>query len=221
MIKNYRWTLWLWLSLLLVACSSPRNLGSVSVRPTPQILTGFVALPTAVIPPTATPVIVTTTTFVTVTVTVNNPTPTLLPTWTPTVPPRSFQPNDPSNLPLGQNCDNANSQITYPRDGQAVILGMSLPITGTTNTANFAFYKVQYEPEVSYNDPAKRDLVWGELYRSEKNPKQIPSPKPVINGRLMDWETKTVSRGVYFLRLLSHDMYGNYPEPCVVKIVVQ
>jgi hypothetical protein len=128
-------------------------------------------------------------------------------------------PSDPGNLPLGPGCDNPKVQITYPRDGQAFNLGTSIPVTGTANTNNFLFYKVQYIDERGWNagDP------FAELYANEKDPRKMSGPpKPVIDGLLMTWQSKTLKRGTYYLRLLSTDVRGQYGDtPCTVKVIIR
>jgi hypothetical protein len=44
---------------------------------------------------------------------------------------------------------------------------------------------------------------------------------PVTNGVLMDWDTRTVPSGAYWLRLIVVDNTGNYwPEYAEVRVVV-
>ena len=215
-------------------------------RPTAQIVAGFQALPQTVMPtetPTSTPAVITLNVPVTSTVMVAStavvvtrivtvtttpvPTPTLLPTWTPTAPFAIglFTPVVSADLPLGDNCDNSASQITSPRMGEKVIWGTTLPITGTSNPPNFLYWKIQYMPDSSYSDPVKRDSPqygWGELYRSEKDPRHLQTgqPRPIVNGLLASWDTKTVQPGIYWIRLVSNQIDGNFPEPCVVKLLI-
>lgn len=210
-------------------------------RATPQIIAGLAALPqeaTTTILPTATSASVVVNVPYTVTVMVQStsvvatrivtatppPTPTLLPTWTAT-------PSDPTFLftptlvpqALGENCDNPGSQITFPRQGQVFRYGVTIPVTGTANIDHLLYWKVQYEPEATYNDLTQRDQGWGELYASEKNPrKPVNPPRVVVNGLLMEWQTRTITRGTYYLRLMTMRFDGSYIDPpCTVKISVQ
>ena len=212
--------------VLLAGCGTnkPVSKTAQTARPTvpttPQIIVGFGELatltPTAR-PPTAALVPVLPREMVSV------PLPTLgaAPRTTPF--PSVVDPAiDPSALPLGPGCDNPLAQITYPRDGQAFTWGVTVPVTGTANVANFLFYKIQYMPEASYNDPLKHD-AWGELYANEKDPRKMSGPpKPVVDGRLMEWQTKTITRGTWWMRLLATNTAGQYGDnPCTVKIVVR
>jgi WD40 repeat protein len=110
----------------------------------------------------------------------------------------------PSAPTLSPACQNALARLTEPAP-DARVSGV-VPIVGTANTADFAFYKVQFIPERLYPDGP-----WGELYQSTT---------PVVNGTLMTWHTGTVPPGVYWLRLLVHRHDGNYPPPCELRLVV-
>jgi len=52
---------------------------------------------------------------------------------------------------------------------------------------------------------------WTLLYKTER---------PVENGPLLDFLTRTVPKGSYQIRLMVVDHTGNYPEPCVVQVRV-
>jgi hypothetical protein len=43
----------------------------------------------------------------------------------------------------------------------------------------------------------------------------------VQGGNLGSWNTATAGPGEYELRLVVVDTIGNYPEPCVVRLIVQ
>ena len=213
--------------VLLAGCGTSKPV-TKSVQParptvptTPQIIVGFgeLATPTpTAIPPSSTLI------PIPPRETVSVPLPTHIVTAprTATVPSIVDAATNPSLLPLGPGCDNPLAQITYPRDGQAFTWGVTIPVTGTANVANFLFYKIQYIPEASYNDPLKHD-AWGELYANEKNPQKMSGPpKPVVDGRLMEWQTKTITRGTWWMRLLATNTAGQYGDhPCTVKIVVR
>ena len=53
---------------------------------------------------------------------------------------------------------------------------------------------------------------WTVLYRSEG---------PVAAGQLIEFNTRTVPRGSYQLRLMAVDKTGNYGPPCTVALTVQ
>jgi hypothetical protein len=41
---------------------------------------------------------------------------------------------------------------------------------------------------------------------------------PVQDGLLIEFNTRTMPRGDYQLRLTAVDRIGNYPEPCVIPL---
>ena len=214
-----------------------------SPRPTSQVLTGFQALPRTatttatafLVLPSATPVLVNVPVTVTVmvqstpvvatrVVTVTT-TPVLSPTNVPlATPTQPFVTLFASPTPEpALNCDNPLATITSPQMGEKVIWGTALPITGTVNIPGYLYYKVQYMPDATYQDPVKRDspqFGWGELYANEKNPRKLQTgaPRPVVDGLLMTWDTKTVQPGLYWLRLVANQSDGNYPAPCTIKV---
>jgi len=239
MTKQIQWLVVVLLVLtVLTACSKSTSTskGRSSSAPraiaTPQVVVGFQGLGQATLVPSPTATAIATATMVPPTLApgvtpsptaLPTATPTLLPTWTrlPTVTPFVFATPTPAELPLGENCANPSAQITHPRNGQVFLWGATIPVTGTANVDDYQYYKVQYEPEETFTDPKRRDF-WGELYANEKNPKKMSGPpKPVVNGLLMEWQTRTVTRGVYYIRLVVHRFDGSYPEPCTVKVVVQ
>ncbi|MBI5029059.1 MAG: hypothetical protein HZB51_00930 [Chloroflexi bacterium] len=238
MSKHFPWLMLVGLMVSLANCSrTSSTLGTRQIlRATPEIVAGFQALsqfPTDTPVPTNTPYVLTQTQVVTVTVvapgqtqfvtitTTPSPTPTLLPTWTATPSMMILSASATPELTTGINCDNPQATITWPRNGEKIIWGTTMPMTGTANVANFLYWKIQYEPDATYSDPTKRDYGWGELYRSEKDPRKLSgSPRPMVDGRLMNWDTKTVQPGVWWLRLIAHQMDGNYPEPCTIKVII-
>jgi hypothetical protein len=50
---------------------------------------------------------------------------------------------------------------------------------------------------------------WTMLYRS---------PRAVQDGLLIEFNTRTVPRGTYLVRLTAVDRTGNYPPPCTIRI---
>jgi tetratricopeptide (TPR) repeat protein len=129
------------------------------------------------------------------------PTPTRSPTVAPSPTTAGSLMPTATPTPPASACSNQLAQITEPL-ADAVVRG-NLEVRGTANIPNLHFYKVQFRPESSGN--------WGELYKGSK---------PVVNGVLMVWVTRTVAPGVYWLRLIVEDPTGNYPEPCEVRVVV-
>lgn len=75
-------------------------------------------------------------------------------------------------------------------------------IDGTASTEDFWYWKMELSPD---------GQNWTVLYRSES---------PVSRGRLMEFNTSTVSPGGYRLRLVVVKRDGNYPEPCEIEVTV-
>jgi hypothetical protein len=69
-------------------------------------------------------------------------------------------------------------------------------VEGTATVENFWYWKMELSPDGS---------SWTTLYRQES---------PVSGGRLMEFNTTTVPRGQYRLRLIAVKRDGNYPGPC-------
>jgi hypothetical protein len=76
-------------------------------------------------------------------------------------------------------------------------------VTGTAAIANLGYWKTELSADGSN---------WTLLYRSSA---------PVSNGLLMEFNTRTVPKGAYQLRLLAVDATGNYGPPCTVQISTQ
>ena len=76
-------------------------------------------------------------------------------------------------------------------------------ITGSAEIANLEYWK----GEISADGKG-----WTMLYNS---------PRPVRDGVLIEFNTRTVPRGTYQVRLLAVDRTGNYPAPCVIQITTQ
>jgi hypothetical protein len=73
-------------------------------------------------------------------------------------------------------------------------------IEGTATVDPFGYWKMELSAD---------GRAWTTLYRSES---------PVTAGRLMEFNTTTVPRGAYRLRLIVVKQDGNYPDPCEVGI---
>jgi hypothetical protein len=76
-------------------------------------------------------------------------------------------------------------------------------ITGTADIPNLEYWK----GEISADGKG-----WTMLYRS---------PQPVRDGLLIEFNTRTVPRGTYQVRLLAVDRTGNYPAPCVIQVTTR
>ncbi len=183
-----------------------------TTRSTPQIVIGF-ATPagepavtaTRMRTAPATPLVVTTSVTQTVivkeTVILPTPRPVVI-TTTPVLP--TLAPTGTPPPAVGINCDDGLATITSP-PMNATIRG-TVPFTGTANTADLLFYKLQYMPDASWGSER-----WGELYRSSDR---------VVNGKLMEWQTRTVEPGVYWVRLLATRSNGQYGLPCTIRVTV-
>ncbi len=73
-------------------------------------------------------------------------------------------------------------------------------IRGTADIPDLAYWK----GEISSNGQS-----WNMLYRSSS---------PVRDDVLIDFNTGTVPRGAYQIRLTAVHRTGNYPEPCIVQV---
>lgn len=84
-------------------------------------------------------------------------------------------------------------------------------IAGTAAIANQAYWKGELSPD-SFGSAQDRGQGWMMLYRSNA---------AVQDGTLIEFNTRTVPRGAYQLRLTAVDRTGNYPEPCVIRVSTQ
>ncbi len=75
-------------------------------------------------------------------------------------------------------------------------------IAGTAAISNQEYWKGELSPD---------GQGWTMLYRSNA---------AVQDGLLIEFNTRTVPRGAYQLRLTAVDRTGNYPEPCVIRVSV-
>lgn len=76
-------------------------------------------------------------------------------------------------------------------------------VYGTAAIPNLEYWKVEF---------STNGQGWALLYRSAA---------PVTDGLLIEFNTRTVPRGAYQLRLLAVDRTGNYGEPCTVSITIR
>jgi len=180
-------------ALVFAALFAP---GGGSGLPVPPTATPLPPPPTPLwIPPTATPVPPSPTArWMLPTATSVPPSPTIR--W---VPPTATPPVSP--LPA-RNCPRPEVCITYPQMNDT--LQGIVQIRGTATRPNFAYYKVEYQPEGAG--------TWNFLVRFDR---------PITNGVLMDWYTTTVRPGAYWLRLTVVDKTGNYwPELAELRVIV-
>ena len=78
--------------------------------------------------------------------------------------------------------------------------GVWWAVSGTAQADPFWYWKMELSAD---------GKGWTVLYRSEA---------PVAGGHLMDFNTTTVPRGSYQMRLTVVRRDGNYPEPCIIAI---
>ncbi len=100
------------------------------------------------------------------------------------------------------NCPNLGSQISRPGNG-ARISGI-IEIFGAAAVDNFQYYKFEFRPVGGEG--------WNFIARFDN---------PVQSGALGTWNSDTVAVGNYELRVVVVDQTGNFPEPCVVRLIVE
>ncbi|MEM7346700.1 MAG: hypothetical protein AAF485_20850 [Chloroflexota bacterium] len=150
--------------------------------------------PTPIIslPPTATPPQLLPTSTLTPT---PLPTPTLFAQETETPTPEVIAAPPP-------NCPIPGARITQPGNG-ARVNGI-VQIDGAATSDTFDYYKFEFRVPGSPN--------WSFVERYDN---------AVAGGALGLWNSDTVPPGEYEFRLLVVDTVGNYPEPCVVRLIVE
>ena len=102
---------------------------------------------------------------------------------------------------------NANTQITFPRNGE-VLNGLgTFFITGTASIDDFQFYKLEL-------GIGEKPIEFWSIDEVQK--------KPVVNGILLDgWNTGALPAGTYTLRLTVVDNRGQFPAPCDVIVQIK
>jgi hypothetical protein len=136
------------------------------------------------------------------------PTPIIALPSTPTPPPTLEvvvdTPTPPPTLSSGAppGCPVPGSQIFQPGNG-AEVQGV-IQVSGAANIDNFDYYKFEFRVPPSGE--------WSFIARYDN---------PVPEGVLGTWNTDTVSPGEYDFRLVVVDTIGNFPEPCVIRLIVQ
>lgn len=84
-------------------------------------------------------------------------------------------------------------------------------VYGTAAIANLEYWKAELSAD-SFDAAQDRGQGWALLYRSAA---------AVADGLLIEFNTRTVPKGAYQLRLLAVDRTGNYGEPCTVRITIR
>lgn len=136
------------------------------------------------------------------------PPPTATPTVTPTLKPRPTRkpaphiPKTPTPAVSAPVCPAAGVSITSPGSGQ--IVSGPVPITGTANIAGFQYYKLEWS---SASAPDQWHWFAG-------------GKTPVNSGSLGVFNTALTPPGTYNIRIVVVDNTGNYPQPCVVQLIV-
>ncbi len=136
--------------------------------------------------------------------------PPLLPTPTSTATPRPRSTPTPAETStptpetpqvIAADCPNPAVRISEPGNG-AVVSGV-IQIVGSANIPDLEYYKFEFR--ASAGD-------WTFIQRFNQD----------INGGILGaWDTRSVPSGDYEFRLVVVDKTGNYPSPCVVRLVVQ
>ncbi len=180
--------------LALEQSATPTEPAPTSVPPT-ATLTEEPPEP-AVVLPTATPAVAL-------------PTPTLLPTNT-SLPPTP-EPEAPVETPTPEPpavaaaiCADGRAAIISPGMNQ-VVSGV-MPIMGSASHEALDYYKLEFASGANASE--------GFVYFDGKS-------IPVSGGQLGAIDTRALANGAYTLRVTVVDQSGNFPEPCLVSIIVQ
>jgi hypothetical protein len=106
--------------------------------------------------------------------------------------------------PLVASCTSAGTQILSPQNGDH--LSGVVQVLGTASLPEFSFYKF----EIQWPDSEE----WVTLQSFEQ---------PVAGGVLGAWDTtpEAYSPGTYKFRLVVVDKTGNFPDPCVISVVLE
>ncbi len=110
----------------------------------------------------------------------------------------------PEPLPVAPAlCPDGRAVILSPGNG-AIVSG-NVPIVGTAQHDQFAFYKLEHapsgaNPSYSYFDGAETQ---------------------VVGGLLGNLNSVAMANGAYIIQVVVVDSTGNYPEPCRVTVTVQ
>ncbi len=132
------------------------------------------------------------------------PVPTVAPIATPLVRP----PDTPTSAAEGEQaaldaaCTSAGTQIVAPRNGDR-LWGL-VEVRGTASLPDFSFYKF----EIQWPDSDE----WVTLQSFDV---------PVAGGILGHWDTTPLEPGTYKFRLVVVDNTSNFPDPCVITVVIE
>ena len=110
--------------------------------------------------------------------------------------PKGVPPPPPG--PVKPGCEH----LKWPKQG-AVLSGV-IGAWGTADHVNFDYYKIE----------VRRDGLDEWHYVTGQS-------KPVHDGPLGAWDTRTMSDGPYTFRLVVVDKTGNYPPPCEIAVRVR
>jgi len=130
------------------------------------------------------------------------PTPTPTPTRrivrvTPPPPPTDTPPPPPP-------CPDPNTCIVSPTMNEKI--SGHVVIRGTANHGRFQFYKIEY-------GIGENPTAWHSINEIVKT--------PVINGPLMEFDSRALPNGVYWLKLTVVDITGNFPPPYQVRVIIE
>ncbi len=134
------------------------------------------------------------------------PVPTPEPPPTPLPPPPTEVPPPPTEVPPppAPACRDPNVCITSP--GPNARLSGPATVRGTARHGNFQFYKIEHGIG---EDPQAWHSI-GDIVRSQ-----------VSDGVLMQFDSRALPNGVYWLKLTVVDNTGNFPPPHRVRVVIE
>ena len=99
------------------------------------------------------------------------------------------------------NCTPGQIMISYPLE-ESSISGV-VEVMGTANIANFGFYKLEMK--------RPNETIWATIQAGNQ---------VTIDDKLGDWDTRTLTPGVYQLGLVVVDNEAKTSLPCVVQVNV-
>lgn len=143
---------------------------------------------------------------------VPTPTPGTVATVAPIATPLARPPDTPTpasgeegdEAPVQAACTSAGTQIISPGNGDQ--LWGVVEVRGTASLPDFSFYKF----EIQW--PGSDEWVTVQSFDI-----------PVVGGVLGYWDTKPLTQepGAYKFRLVVVDSTGNFPEPCVINVLIE
>jgi hypothetical protein len=135
-----------------------------------------------------------------------------IPTVAPIATPLNRVPDTPAPAPTSEGsafggvvaCSSAGTQIVSPGNGDYV--SGVVEVLGTASLPSFSFYKF----EIQW--PGSEDWVTLQSFDA-----------PVAGGVLGYWDTAPLAQqpGTYKFRLVVVDETGNFPEPCIINVVIE